>query len=94
MGFLLIVAIFIAIQRCCGRPNLEIEPIYSAFKGFFKWFYLPCTYTSAYYLAQVLSLVIDEPSYKTLDLIEAAAIAGFCLLFPIIQLVGYKCIQQ
>jgi hypothetical protein len=93
IGLLLLIAIFVGIQRCCGRPNLEMEPTYTAFKGFFKWIYLPYTYYSAFYLASALDKSINQNNTNTTNIIEAAVIGGFCLLFPILQLIAYKCIQ-
>lgn len=93
IGFLLLTAIFIVLQRCGDKKDLKIEPIYLAFKGFFKWIYLPLTYYSSYFLARAADQALNQNNLNTTQLIEAAVIGGFCFLFPIMQLIGYKCIQ-
>lgn len=92
IGFLLMTALFIGLQRCCGK-KLEMEPIYSTFKGFFRWFYLPATYHSAHYLALALEQSFNQSNTNLTNIIWAASIAGFCFVFPILQLLAYKCIQ-
>lgn len=39
-AFLFVVFIFTAIQKCCGK-DIRFEPVYSFFKGFITWFYVP-----------------------------------------------------
>lgn len=93
LGFLLLVAIFIGLQRCSGKKELQMQPMYLTFKGFFKWIYLPFTYYSSYFLAIALDQAINQNNFDSTKIIQAAVIGGLCFLFPIIQLIGYKCIQ-
>lgn len=92
-GFLLLIAIFIGLQKCCGKSKVEFEPTYTAFKGFFKWIYLPMTYYSAKYLASALDNSMNLSNTNLTNIIQAGVVAAICLLFPIFQLIGYKCIQ-
>ena len=77
------------MQKCCNK-TIEYEPVYSPLKGFIRWFYLPLTYASAYW-------VIKEEEKAVLDVGQIAApgaILACLLFFPFFQLIGYKCIQN
>ena len=58
------------------------------FKGFFKWTYLPLAYYAVYYL------ILDLKNGTRTNFTPAIVISAWVLVFPIIQLVYYKVIQQ
>ncbi len=58
------------------------------FKGFLKWTYVPLCYYSGYYL------ITDIKAGTRDNFIPSVVIAGWCFVFPIIQLVYYKVIQE
>ena len=84
--FLVIVRIIVAIETC-RNSQIRFEPVYTFFKGFFRWSYLPLTYYSLYFMIKSIQGTKDS-------LISSIVVLAFCLLFPVIQLIAYKCIQK
>lgn len=69
VGLILLFAIFIGLHRCGGNKKLEFESVYLAFKGFFKWIYLPYAYYSSYYLATAVDLALNHGTMDVTKLI-------------------------
>jgi hypothetical protein len=86
IGVLLILLLIVTIEKC-RKPELKFEPVYSFFKGFFRWTYAPLVYYSIIYLKSALDNGEISP------IISAGVILGFTFLFPIFQLISYKCLQ-
>ena len=85
IAFLLIMRIIVAFEKC-RKPEIRFEPVYTFFKGFFRWTFIPLTYYSLYFL-------IKSVQGTSNDLIPSIVVFSVCVIFPIIQLIVYKCIQ-
>lgn len=91
VGVIIFFFIIFIFQRCC-KPELEFEPMFALFKGFIKWIYLPLVYHSTIFISKAID---GQTDYNDMgDFIWAGAILGICMLFPLFQLIGYKCIQK
>ena len=91
LAIILLIRIFVTLKRCSGTTNLEFEPTYAFFKGFFRFIYLPLVYYASEYLTRESSTF--SASNASTSFIASAAIICFSALFPLVQLIGYKCIQ-
>lgn len=79
---------FIVTLEKCRKPDLKFEPVYSVFKGLFRWTYIPLVYYSLSYL------VLDLNASSTTNLVASIVILAWTVLFPVVQLIGYKLTQQ
>lgn len=83
--FLLAMRIIVAIEAW-RKKDIRFEPVYTFFKGLSRWVYAPLCYYSVYFL--IMSIKGSSDS-----LLPSIVVAVACILFPILQLVGYKIIQ-
>jgi len=86
LGVILLAWLIVMIIKC-KRPDLHFETVYSAFKGFFRWTYVPLVYYSVTYLILDLKLGTRD------NFIPSIVILAWTAVFPIIQLIYYKTIQ-
>ena len=70
----------------CKKPEVKFEPVYRFLKGLIRWTYVPLVYYSLYFM---ITSIQGTTSY----LIESIVIFAVCAVFPIFQLIAYKCIQ-
>lgn len=77
---------FIVMLVKCKKSGVGFEPVYRFMKGLIRWGYFPLSYYSTLYLIYSLQGEAD-------DLIPSVVVLAVCVLFPILQLIGYKCIQ-
>ena len=75
---------FITIPEKVREKGLTFHKVYRFFKGLIRWFYLPFAYLSAKMLIN-----LNKP-----EVLPPIVFGGFCFLFPIIQLVLYKCFPE
>ena len=87
-AFVVVTFIFVLLQKCC-KKDIEYEPVFNTFKGFVKWVYLPLVYAATVDILEKLNM----SELKTMDLILPGIILIVAVLLPIVQLIGYKCIQ-
>lgn len=80
--------LFVSIQKCCNK-TVEYEPVYSTFKGFIKWIYVPLAFSSTFYVLTY----INQSTIQMSDILLPAIVLGILVLLPFFQLIGYKCIQ-
>lgn len=86
LGVIMFLFLIVTFEKC-KKPDLRFEPVYSTFKGFFKWTYVPLVYYSGYYL------ITDLNNGTRVNFLPSVVILGWCFAFPIIQLIYYKVIQ-
>ena len=86
IGALIILWLIVTIEKC-RKPNLKYQPVYSSFKGFFKWTFIALATFSLTYL------VNDIKQGTNNNLIASIVILAFTVVFPFIQLIYYKVIQ-
>ena len=89
IGFLSILMLIVSIEKC-RRDNLKAEPVYSFFKGILRWTYLPLFYYSVkFLLSEIVNGTITSSSG-----IGSIIVLAILIVFPIAQLIAYKCIQD
>ena len=81
--------IFVMLQKICGR-SIEYEPVFNVLKGFIRWFYLPLVYYCTY---ELIKQYKTTPRDKNNFIAPGLILIGL-VIFPFIQLIGYKCIQK
>ena len=70
----------------CKKEEARFEPVYRFMKGLIRWTYVPLVYYSLYYMIMSIQ---GTSNY----LIESIVVFAVCVVFPIFQLIAYKCIQ-
>lgn len=83
VGFLILMRL-ITIPERVKEKGITFHRVYRAFKGLFKWFFLPLVYQSIYFL---LMGITDE-------LIPSVVILAVLLLIVILQVVLYKLFDE
>lgn len=87
----LVVLLFIFHKfEACKKDSIKFEPIYGFFKGFFRFFYLMVAVIATQYLVNA----INSNTKGFMDIVKPGTFLGIELLFPIFQLLGYKCLQN
>lgn len=86
LGVIFLLWLIVTIEKC-RKPDLRFEPVYSVFKGFFRWTYIALAYYSLTYL------ITDIKNGTRENLIPSIVVLAWTAVFPIIQLVFYKVVQ-
>ena len=85
LAFLLIMRLIVFFESR-RRKDIRFEPVYTFFKGLSRWIYAALSFYSLFYFIRTLQG--NEDSLKS-----SIGVLAICIIFPILQLVGYKCIQ-
>jgi hypothetical protein len=86
LGVILLLWLIVTLEKC-RKPDLRFEPVYSTFKGFFRWTYIALAYYS------LTHLITDLKNGTRNDFLSSIVVLAWTAVFPIIQLIFYKVIQ-
>jgi hypothetical protein len=90
VGVMIIIWLFVVLQNCCRTKKVEYEPVFLTLKGFIIWFYVPLAVPATVGVIQQASMA----SINLTTFLPPVIVLGVLAIFPFLQLLAYKAIQD
>ena len=85
-----LLMLFIIMLVQCKKRHVRYQNFYNFWKGFNRWYLAPIVYYSS---NTIIDKLRAETNQTDEEFIAAAVLLGYCVLWPHVELIGYKCTQ-